>query len=72
MFDTSLTVVEVARRVAYTMAAGFTVANLNRVKMRPTWGYISLVSVTTLPVLFFFPFTVGFFLCRRCHPIVRG
>jgi hypothetical protein len=36
MPDTSLTAVEVTRRVAYTVAAGFTVADLNRIKMRPT------------------------------------
>jgi hypothetical protein len=35
MFDTSLTAVEDTRRVTYTVAAGFTVADLNRVKMRP-------------------------------------
>jgi hypothetical protein len=52
MSDTSLTVMEVTRRVTYTMTAGFAVADLNRVKMRPTRGYISLVSMTTLPVLF--------------------
>jgi hypothetical protein len=28
--------VEVARRVTYTVAAGFTLVDLNRVKMRPT------------------------------------
>jgi hypothetical protein len=52
MSDTSLTAVEVARRVTYTVAAWFTVANLNWVKMHPTRGYVSLVSMTTLPVLF--------------------
>jgi hypothetical protein len=50
--------------VAYTVAVGFTMANLNKVKMRPTRGYISLVSATTLPVLFRFPFAIGFFLYR--------
>jgi hypothetical protein len=64
MPNTSLTAVEVARRVAYTVASGFTVADLNRVKMRPTRGYISMVSVTTLPILFCFPFAIGFFLCH--------
>jgi hypothetical protein len=34
------------------VAVGFTMADLNRVKMRPTRGYISLVSMTTLPVHF--------------------
>jgi hypothetical protein len=61
MFDTSLTVVEVTRRVTYTVAMGFTMADLNRVKMRPTRGYISLVSATSLPILFRFLF-IGFFL----------
>jgi hypothetical protein len=64
MSDASLTAVEVTRRVAYTVATGFTVADLNRVKMRPAWGYISLVSATSLPVLFRFLFAIGFFLCR--------
>jgi hypothetical protein len=45
MSDASLMVVEVTRRVAYTVAAGFAVADLNKIKMRPTWGYISLVSL---------------------------
>jgi hypothetical protein len=52
MSDTSLTMVEVTRRVTYMVAVGFTVADLNRVKMRPTQGYISLVSMTTLPIHF--------------------
>jgi hypothetical protein len=63
MSDTSLMVVEVTRRVTYTVATGFTVADLNRVKMRPTRGYISLVSATSLPILFCFPFAIGFFVC---------
>jgi hypothetical protein len=45
MSDASLMAVEVTRRVAYTVAAGFAVADLNRIKMRPTRGYISLVSL---------------------------
>jgi hypothetical protein len=45
MSDASLMAVEVTRRVAYTVAAGFTVVDLNRIKMRPTRGYISLVSL---------------------------
>jgi hypothetical protein len=36
MSDASLTVIEVTRRVTYTVFAGFTLADLNRVKMRPT------------------------------------
>jgi hypothetical protein len=59
MSDTSLTAVEVTRRVTYTVAAGFTMVDLNRVKMCPTRGYISLVSTITLPVpsiLHGFPF----------------
>jgi hypothetical protein len=36
MFDTSLTAVEVTRRVPYMVAAWFTVEDLNRVKIRPT------------------------------------
>jgi hypothetical protein len=47
MSDTSLTMVKVTRRVTYTVVVGFTVADLNQVKMRPTRGYISLVSMTT-------------------------
>jgi hypothetical protein len=50
MFDASLLTAEVTRRVTYTVAAWFTVAELNWVRMRPTWGYISLVSMTTLPI----------------------
>jgi hypothetical protein len=38
MSDTSLTAIEVTRRVTYTVAAGFTVVDLNRVKMCPTRG----------------------------------
>jgi hypothetical protein len=64
MSDTSLMTVEVTRRVAYIVATGFTVVDLNRVKMRPTRGYISLVSATTLPVLFHFLFAISFFLYR--------
>jgi hypothetical protein len=64
MSDVSLMVVEVTRRVTYTVATGFTVADLNRVKMRPTRGYISLVSITIPPVLFYFLFAIGFFLYR--------
>jgi hypothetical protein len=63
MPDTSLMMVEVTRRVAYIVAAGFTVADLTRVKS-PTRGYISLVSATTLPILFHFSFTISFFLYR--------
>jgi hypothetical protein len=61
MSDTSLAVVEVTRRVTYMVAAWFTLADLNRVKMRPTRGYISLVSTVTLPIhsLFF----MGFLFC---------
>jgi hypothetical protein len=36
MFDISLTTVEVTRRVTYTVFVWFTLADLNRVKMRPT------------------------------------
>jgi hypothetical protein len=38
MFDASLSMTEVTRRVTYMVAAGFTVAELNRVRMRPTRG----------------------------------
>jgi hypothetical protein len=61
MSDTSLTVVEVTRRVAYMVATWFTVADLNRVKMRPTLGYISQVSAITLPYSFDF-----------CSPLVSS
>jgi hypothetical protein len=61
MSDTSPTVVEVTRRVAYMVAAGFAMANLNRVNMRPTRGFISLVSLTTLPIRF--PFSMGLPFC---------
>jgi hypothetical protein len=44
------------------VATGFTMADLNRVKMRPTRGYISLVSMTTLPV--HFPSSMGLFFCH--------
>jgi hypothetical protein len=60
MSDTSLSMTEVTRRVAYTVAARFTMAELNRVRMRPTWGYISLVSMTIL--LMFSLFSMGLFL----------
>jgi hypothetical protein len=36
MFDASLSTTEVSRRVAYMVAVGFTTAELNRVRMRPT------------------------------------
>jgi hypothetical protein len=36
MSDASLSTTEVTRSVAYTVAAGFTMAELNRVQMRPT------------------------------------
>jgi hypothetical protein len=50
--------VKVTRRVTYMVATRFTLADLNRVKMRPTRGYISLVSIVTLPIysLFFMDF----------------
>jgi hypothetical protein len=48
MSDASLSTTEVTRRVAYTVAAGFTVVELNRVRMCLTRGYISLVSMTIL------------------------
>jgi hypothetical protein len=50
MFDASLTAIEVTRRVTYTVSTGFTLADLNQVKMRPTRGYISLVSTVILPI----------------------
>jgi hypothetical protein len=58
MSNTSLTMVKVTRRVTYMVATRFTLADLNRVKMRPTRGYISLVSIVTLPIysLFFMDF----------------
>jgi hypothetical protein len=61
MSDASLSTTEVTRRVAYMLAAGFTVAELNQVRMHPTWGYISLVSMTNL--LMFSLFSTGLFLC---------
>jgi hypothetical protein len=61
MSNTSLTVIEVTRRVAYTVAAGFTMADLNRVQMRPTRGFISLVSLTTLHI--HFPSSMGLLSC---------
>jgi hypothetical protein len=64
MSNASLTAVEVTRRVTYTVAVEFTVADLNLVKMRPTRGYVSLVSITTPTILFRFPFAIGFFLYR--------
>jgi hypothetical protein len=60
MSDASLSMTEVSRRVAYTVAAGFTMAELNRVQMHPTWGYISLVSMINL--LMFPMFSTGLFL----------
>jgi hypothetical protein len=54
MSDASLTAIEVTRRVTYMVAAGFTVADLNWVPMRPTWGHISLVSMTILPIISLF------------------
>jgi hypothetical protein len=61
MSDTSLTVIEVTRRVTYTVFTGFTLADLNRVKMRPTRGYISLVS--TVILLVHPRFFMGFLFC---------
>jgi hypothetical protein len=43
--------IEVTRRLTYMVAVGFTMADLNWVKMCPTRGYISLVSMTALPIL---------------------
>jgi hypothetical protein len=61
MSDASLSTTEVTRRVAYTVAAGFTVVELNRVRMCLTRGYISLVSMTIL--LMFSLFSTSLFLC---------
>jgi hypothetical protein len=61
MSDASLSMTEVTRRVAYMVAVRFTVAKLNRVRMRPTRGYISLVSMTN--ILVFSLFSIGLFLC---------
>jgi hypothetical protein len=61
MSDTFLTVIEVTRRVTYMVAAWFTVVDLNRVRMRPTRRYISLVSMTILPVLF--PYSMDLLFC---------
>jgi hypothetical protein len=55
MSDASLSMTEVTRRVTYMVAAGFTAAELNRVWMHPTRGYISLVSTTTLPIFSLLP-----------------
>jgi hypothetical protein len=43
MSDASLSMTEVTRRVTYTVTTGFTMVELNWVRMRPTRGYISLV-----------------------------
>jgi hypothetical protein len=48
MYDTSLTAIKVTRRVTYTVSTGFTLGDLNRVKMCPTRGYISLVSTVII------------------------
>jgi hypothetical protein len=61
MSDASLTTTEVTRRVTYMVATGFTVADLNRVQMRPTQGYISLVSMTILPIISLF--SIGLLIC---------
>jgi hypothetical protein len=61
MSDASLSTTEVTRRVTYTVAARFTVAELNRVRMHPTRGYISLVSMTILPI--FSLFSTGLYFC---------
>jgi hypothetical protein len=61
MSDASLSMTEVTKRVTYTVTTGFTVVELNRVWMRPTWGYISLVSMTTLPIFSLLP--MGLFFC---------
>jgi hypothetical protein len=50
MSDASLTAIKVTRRVTYMVSVGFTLVDLNRVKMRPTRGYISLVSTDILLV----------------------
>jgi hypothetical protein len=61
MSNASLSMIEVSRRVAYMVAVGFIAAELNRVRMRPTRGYISLVSMTNL--LMFSMLSIGPFLC---------
>jgi hypothetical protein len=61
MSDTSLTAIEVTRRETYTVATGFTVADLNWVQMRPTQGYISLVCMTFLPIISLF--SMGLLIC---------
>jgi hypothetical protein len=61
MSDTSHTVIKVTRRVTYTVFAGFTLVDVNRVKMRPTRGYISLVS--TVILLVHPRFFMGFLFC---------
>jgi hypothetical protein len=61
MSDTSLTAVEATRRVTYTVSMGFTLANLNQVKMCSTRGYISLVS--TVILLVHPRFFIGFLFC---------
>jgi hypothetical protein len=61
MSDASLSTTEVTRRVTYMVAAGFTAAELNQVRMRPTRGYISLVSTTTFPIFSLLP--SGLFFC---------
>jgi hypothetical protein len=50
MSDASLTAIKVTRRVTYMVSARFTLVDLNQVKMRPTRGYISLVSTNILLV----------------------
>jgi hypothetical protein len=70
MSDTSLMAVEVTRRVTYTVATGFTMADLNRVKMHPTRGFISLVSLTT-PRIHFLS-SMGLLFCCWCSYVVRG
>jgi hypothetical protein len=62
MSNTSLTPVEVTRRVTYTVATGFPVAHLNRVKIHPTQGYIPLVSMTT--ILVHFPSSMDLLFCH--------
>jgi hypothetical protein len=61
MSNASLMVTEVTRSVTYTVAAGFTVADLNWVSMRPTRGHISLVSMTILPIISLF--SMGLLAC---------
>lgn len=72
MSDATLTVDDVMRRVRDTVGEGFIVADLYKVKMRPSQGYISLVSRTVFPPFLYFPHVLSLLLRHLLLSVSRG